>query len=103
MKRHQAKRVVFTIEEVMSKRLTEALKEAGVTGFSILPVKGGSGASGEWARAGQVGMAGGMVQVICVIKPERLDELLDSAFSVVEKHIGIVTIADCEVLRADRF
>ncbi|MEM7240550.1 MAG: transcriptional regulator [Pseudomonadota bacterium] len=103
MERHQAKRVVFTIEEVMSKRLTEALKEAGVTGFSILPVKGGSGASGEWSRAGQVGMAGGMVQVICVIKPERLDDLLASAFSVVEKHIGIVTIADVEVLRADRF
>jgi hypothetical protein len=44
-----------------------------------------------------------MVQVICIIKPERLDGLLDVAFKVVDKHIGVVTISDVEVLRAERF
>jgi hypothetical protein len=44
-----------------------------------------------------------MVQVICVVRPERIDELLEAAFAVVERHIGIVTIGDCEVLRAERF
>jgi hypothetical protein len=43
------------------------------------------------------------VQVICIIRPERLDALLDAAFTVVEKHIGVVSIVDCEVLRAERF
>ena len=44
-----------------------------------------------------------MVQVICIIKPERLDGLLDAAFEVVDKHIGVVTISDVEVVRAERF
>ena len=44
-----------------------------------------------------------MVSVVCIIRPERLDALLDAAFSVVERHIGVVTITDCEVLRAERF
>ena len=44
-----------------------------------------------------------MVQVICIIKPERLDGLLEAAFEVVDKHIGVVTIADVEVVRAERF
>ena len=31
------------------------------------------------------------------------DTLLDAAFDVVERHIGVVSITDCEVLRAERF
>jgi hypothetical protein len=44
-----------------------------------------------------------MVQVICVIRPERLDDLLKHVFEVVERHIGVVTVSDCQVLRAERF
>ena len=103
MKTHQAKRVEITIEKVMQSRLTKALQSADVTGYTILPVFGGSGRSGEWDRSGQVGRADGMVQVVCIIRPDRLDTLLDAAFSVVDRHIGVVCITDCEVLRAERF
>ncbi|KQB96748.1 transcriptional regulator [Loktanella sp. 1ANDIMAR09] len=102
MQTHTAKRVEIVIEAPLENRLTKALTEAGVTGFTILPVLGGSGRSGVWTREGQVGRAG-MVQVVCLIKPERLDGLLDAAFSVVEKHIGVVSITDAQVLRAERF
>jgi hypothetical protein len=44
-----------------------------------------------------------MVQVVCIIRPERLDELLDAAFAVVKRHIGVVCVTDCNVLRAERF
>ena len=100
---HKAKRVEITIEAIMESRLTNALKKAEVTGFTILPVLGGSGRSGAWTRAGEIGRASGMVQVICIVRPERLEVLLDAAFEVVEKHIGVVSIVDCEVLRAERF
>ena len=100
---HKAKRVEITIEAIMESRLTNALKKAGVTGFTVLPVLGGSGRSGAWTGAGEIGRASGMVQVICIVRPERLEVLLDAAFEVVEKHIGVVSIVDCEVLRAERF
>ena len=103
MEMHKAKRVAIIIEAPMERRLTQALKAADVTGFSILPVRGGSGRSGDWSSEGQVGRAGGMIQVICIIRPERLDAMLESVFSVVERHIGVVTVSDCEVLRAERF
>jgi nitrogen regulatory protein PII len=102
METHTAKRVEIVIEAPLERRLTDALTNAGVTGFTILPVLGGSGRSGKWSREGQVGRAG-MVSVVCLIKPERLDELLDAAFTVVEKHIGVVSITDAQVLRAERF
>ncbi len=103
MQTHAAKRVEITIERVMQSRLTDALSSAGVTGYTILPVYGGSGRSGAWSRSGQISKAGGMVQIICIIKPDRLDGLLEAAFSVVERHIGVVCITDCDVLRAERF
>ncbi|MFK7940544.1 MAG: transcriptional regulator [Roseovarius sp.] len=103
MQTHKAKRVEITIEAVMQSRLTDALEKAGVTGYTVLPVLGGSGRSGAWNRSGQVGRGTGMVQVVCMIRPEGVDGLLDAAFEVVERHIGVVTVVDCEVLRAERF
>lgn len=103
MQTHAAKRVEIIIEAPMERRLTDALHRAGVTGYTVLPVLGGSGRSGNWSREGQVGRAGGMVAVVCLIRPERLDGLLDAAFAVVDRHIGVVSVTDCQVLRAERF
>ncbi len=103
MQTHKAKRVAIIIEAVMQQRLTQSMKDAGVTGWTVLPVLGGSGKSGEWSREGQVGRGTGMVQVICIIRPDRLDDLLEAAFAVVERHMGVVTVGDVEVLRAERF
>ncbi len=103
MQTHTAKRVEITIEAVMQRRLTEALESAEVSGYTIHPVLGGSGRSGHWSREGQVSRASGMVTVVCIIRPERLDPLLDAAFSILDRHIGVVNVTDCVVMRAERF
>jgi nitrogen regulatory protein PII len=103
MQTHKAKRVEILIEAPMERRLTQALSDAGVTGFTVLPVLGGSGRSGRWSREGQVSRAGGMVAVVCLIRPDRLDGLLEAAFAVVERHIGVVSVSEVEVIRTDRF
>jgi len=43
METHKAKRVAIIIEAPMERRLTDALNDVGVQGYSILPVLGGSG------------------------------------------------------------
>ena len=86
----------------MERRLRHALEEAAITGYTILPVLGGSGRSGTWSREGQIGLSG-MVQFVCIIREDRLDTLLNAAFAVVEKQIGVVCVTDAHVLRAERF
>lgn len=103
MEMKPAKRVEIIIEAPMETRLTDALDAAGVKGYTILPVFGGGGRSGRWTREGQVSRAGGMVAIVCIVHPDRLDALLDSAFSMVKRHMGVVSITDCSVLRAERF
>ena len=103
MQTHAAKRVEIIIEAPMERRLHRALESAEVTGYTILPVLGGSGRSGAWSRAGQVSPAGGMVAFVCILRADRVDAVLDAVFEVLERHIGVVTVSDCEVLRAERF
>lgn len=100
---HKAKRVEIIIEAPMQTRLTKALDEGGVTGYTLLPVRGGSGRSGPWTVDGQISSAGGMVHVLCIVKPEMVDPILSIAFDIVEKHLGIVSVSDCEVVRPERF
>ncbi|MEM8657632.1 MAG: transcriptional regulator [Pseudomonadota bacterium] len=103
METHDAKRVEIIIEAPMERRLKNALEEAGVTGYTVLPVLGGSGRSGRWSREGQVSSAGGMVAVICILREDRVQALLDASLKVLERHIGVVSVSDCQVLRAERF
>lgn len=103
MQMHQAKRVEIMIEAPMERRLSNALTDNGVTGFTILPVLGGSGHSGRWSREGQVSRAGGMVAVVCLVRPDKVEKLLEAVFAVLERHIGVVSVSDCEVVRAERF
>ncbi len=100
---HQAKRVEIIIEAPMRSRLSDALERAGVTGYTILPVYGGNGRTGRWSRDEQFTGAGGMIAVVCIVAPDRKDALLDAAFEVLDRHIGVVSVCDCEVLRAERF
>jgi hypothetical protein len=37
------------------------------------------------------------------VRPERLEPLLEAAFAVVERHIGVVSVTDAQVIRAERF
>ena len=103
METHPAKRVEIIIEAPMERRLTDALIEHGVTGFTVLPVLGGSGRSGHWTREGQVSRAGGMVAVVCLIRPDRVETLLDGVFPLVERHVGVISVTECDVMRAERF
>ncbi|MGY6537045.1 MAG: P-II family nitrogen regulator [Pararhodobacter sp.] len=103
MQMHDAKRVEVMIEAVMEKQIVRALEGAGVTGYTILPVLGGSGASGRWTREGNVSRAFSMIAVVCLIAPHRLDSLLEALFPVLDEHIGVVSVSDVRILRAERF
>lgn len=103
MKTHKAKRIEITIESIMEQRLTDALDHAGVTGYTILPVLGGSGRSGRWSREGQVSRASGMVAIVCIIRSNNVNTVLETVFGIVDRHYGVVSVTDCEIVRAERF
>ena len=103
MEMHNAKRVEIIIEAPLEGRLADALDAADVPGYTVLPVRGGSGQSGRWTREGQVSPGRGMVAVVVLLRPERVEAVIDAAFEVLEPHIGIISVSDAQVVRPERF
>ena len=97
------KRLEAFIEAPVLHRFIGILEAQGVRGYSVLPVVSGFGADGVWSREGSVTAAGQMVAVVCIVSPEALEPLLDKAFAMLSRHMGIVSVSDCEVMRGDRF
>ena len=103
MKTYPKKRLEAFVEAPVLHRFTEILEQEGVRGYSVMPVASGAGSDGEWSREGTVTNAGQMVAVVCILSPETLEPLLEKAFAMLSRHMGIVSVSDCEVLRAERF
>ncbi len=102
MQTHHATRIEIFIELPALKSLSRQLDRSRVTGYSVLPVLGGQGRSGPWTRDGEVSAAGGLVMVVAVVASERAESVLESVFAVVKRHIGLVSVSDCRIVRPER-
>ncbi|WP_315733763.1 MULTISPECIES: DUF190 domain-containing protein [unclassified Bradyrhizobium] len=103
MKTFAKKRIDLIIEMPLLRRVTERFDQAGVTGYSVLPVIAGRGQSGPWSAGGQVSEVGQMAAIMCIVDGGRVDAVLDAVFAVVQHQIGLVTVSDVEVVRPERF
>lgn len=103
MQVYPKKRIDLIIEMPLLRRVTDRLDKAGVTGYSVLPVIGGRGRSGEWSSEGQVSEVGQMAAIVCIVDGGKVDAVLDEVFAVVKRQIGLVMVADVSVVRPERF
>ncbi|WP_315755194.1 MULTISPECIES: DUF190 domain-containing protein [unclassified Bradyrhizobium] len=103
MKTFAKKRIDLIIEMPLLRRVTERFDQAGVTGYSVLPVIAGRGQSGPWSAGGQVSEVGQMAAIMCIVDGGRIDAVLDAVLAVVQHQIGLVTVSDVEVVRPERF
>ncbi len=103
MQTHRKKRLEVIIEAPLMRRVLEQYEKMGVSGYSVLPVIAGSGHDGSWSAEGQIGEAGHMVAIVCIVDPARLDQVLEAAYKVVSRQIGFIAVSDVEVVRSERF
>lgn len=103
MQTHPKKRIDLIIEMPLLHRVTECFNKAGASGYSVFPVIAGRGQSGEWSADKQIGTAGQMAAIICIVDAAKVDTVLEALFAVVRKQIGLVTVSDVAVIRPERF
>ena len=104
MEMFEKKRIDIMVEAPLMNRMIDILEEQKVSGYTVIPAIAGRGKSGAWHRDGQVGRSGAVVQVFCIVDESRVDEILTPIFELVARQqIGIVTISDVSVVRADYF
>lgn len=103
MKTFSKKRLEIIVEEPILRRLTDALVAANVKGFTIVPALGGHGSEGPWHRENALSAAGHMVVLVCILDESLVEKVLEAAYRIVSRQIGIVTISDVEVVRPELF
>ena len=99
----QRKRIEIVVEAAILRAIRRCLDEQGVTGYTVLPVKGGRGEAGEWSREGQISMAGEMSMVICLTSDERADAVIEAALPLLRRGLGVISVSDVGVVRSERF
>ena len=104
MQTHGKKRIEVIVEAPVLMRLLDRLDQADVTGYTVLPALAGRGlGGGAWRGEGLAGDAGRMVMVICITDAARVDSVLANIYAIVSRQIGIVSVSDVQVIRAEHF
>ncbi|MEM7751314.1 MAG: DUF190 domain-containing protein [Pseudomonadota bacterium] len=97
------KRIDIMVEAPLMNRMIEILERLEVGGYTVVPAIAGRGKSGAWHRDGQVGRAGAVILIFCIVDESKIDEILTPIFELVAQQIGIVTVSDVRVIRPDNF
>ena len=97
------RRIEIMVETPLLNRVLAILEEQNVSGYTVIPALAGRGKDGTWHRDGLVGRVGSVVQVFCIVDASREDAVLEPLFKLVSGQIGIVTVTDIRVIRADNF
>ncbi|MFM9976119.1 MAG: DUF190 domain-containing protein [Beijerinckiaceae bacterium] len=103
MQTYAKKRIAIVIEQPALNRVLDALDVLAVTGYTVYPLIAGRGREGAWRTDGMVSDSGRMVSVVCVCDASKVDAIVEPVFKIVSRQVGIITISDCEVIRADHF
>ena len=104
MQTHPKKRIEIVVEAPALARLLDRLDAAAVTGYTVVPALAGRGiGGGAWRGEGLAGDAGRMVLVICITDASKVDAVLETVHAIVTRQIGIVSVSDVQVIRADHF
>ena len=103
MKTHAKKQMTVICEAPVMHRITRVLDKVPVTGYTLFDAHAGRGSEGAWDTDRMIGDAGRMVMIVSVMSAEQAGIAIDRIYETLEPQMGIITIADVEVLRPERF
>ena len=96
------KRIEVVIEATMAQQAIELANEAGVRGYSIMPVLGGKGDLGRW-KAGELSGAFEYVCIFSITQEETARKWIAALGEVLTDYSGVVAMSDVDVLRIEKF
>lgn len=95
------KRIEILADRALVNRVTDAIDEAAITGWTILPVSAGKGRDGRWRDERVTGAD--KVLVLTVASAEKADALAQRLAPILTSHGLLLTMWDVEVIRGERF
>lgn len=99
---HGRRRIEIVVEAVQAETVTDLLDRLGAPGWTMLPVLAGRGRRGL-RRGGDPGGVFDNVLIFCIASAEVADRILAAREELLDARPAIVSVTDCEILRAEHF
>lgn len=96
-------RLELIIESPALRRAEDLLRDAGATGWTVVPAISGFGGQTRWSRGTDISEATDMVVLICIADEDVLEPALKTILSMLDRRIGVVNVSDVRVLRPGLF
>jgi len=100
---HEKRRLELIIENMALPRACNVLEEAGLRGYTVLRATAGYGGGARWKGEDDISDTREMAVVIAIGDEARIGAALEALHSLLESHIGVLSVSAVEVLRSERF
>nr|WP_298927927.1 transcriptional regulator [uncultured Erythrobacter sp.] len=95
------KRIEILTDTQLQKRVTDAIEEAGITGWTIVPVTSGKGREGAWREERVMGTD--KVFVLTIAAEDKAEALAEALAPMLTRYGFIFNMWDVQVIRGERF
>ena len=95
------KRIEVLADAPLVPRIVAGLHQAEIHGHTVLPALAGSGRTGSWTEDRLTGSEKRLIMAIA--SAEHAQMFVDALAPLLDSHRLLLTIADVEVVRGDRF
>jgi len=96
------KRIEVLIDRPLAPRLIKAAAEAGVSGYTLIPVQSGSGRHGAW-RNDPVSGAEAKTIFLTIASEAKAERLVELLAPHLDSYGMLLTVSDVQVIRGERF
>jgi dethiobiotin synthetase len=96
------KRVEILIDTPLAPRLIQAAADAGIAGYTLIPVQSGAGRGGTW-RSDHVTGAQTKTIFLTIASEENASRFVDAVAPHLESYGMLLTLSDVQVVRPERF
>ena len=100
---HKKRRLELIVERMALSRACNILEEAELKGYTVLNAVAGFGGTTYWQSEGDLSTAQDMMVVISIGDGETIDRALRDLYRLLDRHVGVLTVSDVEVMRPARF
>jgi nitrogen regulatory protein PII len=96
------KRIEILIDSALAPRIVAAAAEAGVSGYTLIPVQSGKGHQGRWRDDG-LGAAEAKTIFLTIASDAKAERLVELLAPHLDAYSMLLTVSDVRVVRGERF
>ncbi len=98
----QRKRIEILVDNPLIPKIINYVKQVDISGWSVIKIASGGGRDGRWQQD-EVSGAAAKSLILMISNQEKAAQLTDALAPLLDSHSLLLTIANVEVVRGDRF